>query len=617
MLTVDLLVDRYRPEELEVAPRGDRVAFALTSVMAGEGGSHPAGLWVGAIDGQLSPISETRGAKTPRFSWDGSQLAFACDVEQRGRLGLSIVGRGQIGSFTGSVEDIRWSRDDRRLLVLVADASSDRASVQAAVNSRNSGADDPQIHRPAQYWRRLILVNAASGETRDVTPPGVNVYEFGWVGGSVVAVCTDEPSEGAWYDAWIGLIDIETQSVERVHTPTWQLQCPRISPQGRVAWIEGLASDRTAVSGVINVLGLGPIAPELDATSLGFLDETTLWYAGWRGAETIFGRVDLDGSTNQLYSGRALVGGRYQPRIAPSADGTTVAAVLEAPDRAPEVVLFEDGKPRALTSFNSGLAPHLHVAEWRHYSWHSFDGSEIDGLLALPTTAWSRPLPLVVFVHGGPAFNWPWMLHEQPLLLAQDGYAALLPNPRGSAGRGQEFARANLGDLGGADLKDILAGVDALVLDGMVDTNRVAITGRSYGGFMATWAITQTNRFAAAIPCGVHTNWVSFHLTTNIPRFDRLFMRDDPFDPNGDYVTRSPVYHARSCTTPTLLLHGELDSCTPVSQAVEFYNALNEAGCPSELVVYPREGHLFSEREHQLDAWARTRAWLERHLRIE
>ena len=201
-----------------------------------------------------------------------------------------------------------------------------------------------------------------------------------------------------------------------------------------------------------------------------------------------------------------------------------------------------------------------------------------------------------------------------PQILAAAGYATLLPNVRGSVGRGPEFAEANLGDMGGGDLQDILTGIDSLVGDGIVDDARVAIAGGSYGGFMSSWAVTQTDRFAAAIPFAVVTNWVSFHATTNIGQFDRLFLQADPYDAEGDYTQRSPVYHASKCRTPTLIIHGEDDLCTPLPQAVEFYNALVEAGCETELVVYPREGHGWTEREHLLDSWNRVRDWLTRHL---
>jgi dipeptidyl aminopeptidase/acylaminoacyl peptidase len=185
---------------------------------------------------------------------------------------------------------------------------------------------------------------------------------------------------------------------------------------------------------------------------------------------------------------------------------------------------------------------------------------------------------------------------------------------RGSVGWGPEFAEANLGDMGGGDLQDILTGIDALVREGLVDDGRVAITGGSYGGFMSCWAVTQTDRFAAALPMAVVTDWVSFHFTTNIGQFDRLYLQADPSDPEGEYTRRSPVYHAQNCTTPTLILHGEDDLCTPLAQAVEFYNALVEAGCETELVVFPREGHGWTERGHQNDGWYRMRDWLARYV---
>ena len=616
-LTLERFLELRRPVELELSPDGGRVAFTVSPVAKEKGKGLETRLWLGDVDGEPAPVGEAGATDgLPRFAPDGTQLAFASDSGHTGRMSLRLHGRGQLGSITGSVEDLRWSPDGRSLLVLAADLGSDRAGAQMATKIVEAGAeeDDPKVFRPAQYWRRLFLVDVESGETREVTPDGVNVFEFDWAGGMAAAVCTDDPSEGAWYDAWIGLIDVDSRTVERVHDPEWQLQCPRISPQGRVAWIEGFASDRAVVTGTVHVLGVGALAPELDATWLAFADEETLWYAGWRRAGSMFGRLQLDGSAEELHGGDVQIGVRFQPRISPSADGSRIAAVIETAEDPPEVVLFDNGGQRALTSLNSELAPQLQTAEWRTYAWESFDGLEIEGLLALPRGHENGALPLVVYVHGGPTGTWSWSVFSHPLLLAQEGYAVLLPNPRGSVGRGQDFARANFRDMGGGDLQDILTGVDALVQEGLVNDKRVAITGGSYGGFMSAWAVTQTDRFAAAIPYAVVTNWLSFHNTTNIGRWDRLYMADDPFDPSGEYPKRSPVYHAHNCKTPTLILHGEDDLCTPLPQAKEFYNALVEAGCDTELVVYPREGHGWLEREHQIDSWNRIRDWLAKYV---
>ena len=613
-VTPELVMQLRRPTDLALSADGSRLAYIVAPSFREKGQALESRLW---IDGAEATEAGAADA-LPSFAPDGT-LAYATDRSHAGRMSLWIDGRGELGEISGSVEEIQWSPDSRSLLVLAADLGSDRAGAQTATKITEADAEeeDPKVYRPAAHWRRLVLVDAASGATKEVSPEGVNVFEFGWAGGKVAAVCTDEPSESAWYDAWIGLIDLDNRSVERVHTAEWQLQCPSISPGGRVAFIEGFASDRAVLTGTVNVLGVGPLAPDLDVTWLAFADEETLWYAGSRRSGTFAGRLGLDGSIDELFSADASVGLRFQPRISPSADGTRIAAIFESADDPPEVVFLEEGEPRPFTALNAEIAPQLRACDWRTYTWESFDGLEIEGLLALPQGYDGGALSLLVVVHGGPTGTWSSAFVTAwgwPQMLAAEGFAVLLPNPRGSSGRGQEFARANLGDMGGGDFKDILAGVDALVSDGIVDDARVAITGGSYGGFMASWAVTQTDRFAASIPFAVVTDWTSFHYTTNIGQFDALFLQGDPHDPAGPYPKRSPVFHAHKSKTPTLIIHGEDDLCTPLPQATEFYNALVKAGCEVELVVYPREGHGWSEREHQIDAWNRLRDWLAKHL---
>jgi dipeptidyl aminopeptidase/acylaminoacyl peptidase len=616
-VTPELVLELLRPGKVALSPDGSRIAFAVSASFREQGKPIETRLWVGEVDGELH---RGEAGSLPRFSPDGSRLAFASDRGHEGRLSLWVDDR-ELGEIQGSVEDIHWAPDGTRLLVLAADLGADKAGADSATRIQEAGAEaqDPKVFRPGKFWRRLWLVDAETGETQDVTPDGVNVFEVGWAGGKAVAVCTDDPSESAWYDAWVGLIDLDARTVEREHKPKWQLQAPRISPGGRVAFIEGFSSDRGTLTGTVHVLGKGPVAPELDATWIEFADEDSLWVAGWRGAGSFAGQLSLGGSGSylELFSGDATIGPRFSPALAVSGDGSRFAAAYESGSEAAEIVLWEDGKRRALTSLNAEVAPKLGTLDWRSYRWESVDGLEIEGLLALPRGAGNGPRPLIVIVHGGPTASWPWMFAPAGgfvQLFAGEGYATLLPNVRGSVGRGAEFAEANLGDMGGGDLQDILTGIDALVRDGIVDDKRVAIAGGSYGGFMSCWAVTQTDRFAAALPFAVVTDWVSFHSTTNIGQFDRLYLQADPHDPEGDYTRRSPVYHASKCRTPTLILHGEDDLCTPLSQAVEFYNALVEASCETELVVYPREGHGWTEREHLIDSWNRMRSWLAQHV---
>ncbi len=627
--SVERILDLRIPLEVAVSPDGARIAFPLAAAYRGDAAR--TAIWAAPVDGSDEPRRLTWAAgeaALPRWSPDGGALAFASDRDHAGRMSLFVLRSGPgdaepLGDIAGSVEDVRWSGDGRELLVLAADVGSDRAGIQAATRIEEVGSrdEDPRVARPQQAWRRVFRINAASGETVEVGPERLTVWELDWRGGdTAAAIVSDDASESGWYRAYVALLDLAEHSASAVYRPRWQLASPRLAPDGEtVAFAEGFCSDRGVLAGVATVVERGEareLPLDADVTWLDWRDAVSLRYAGWRGMRAVCGVVGLDGSSAELSAGEETIGVRNQPRL--SAAGGVVAAVRESADEPQEVCVLEhDGTWRAVTRLNEEAGRAVPPVDWETVEWQGRDGLELEGLLALPPGRTAEALPLAVLVHGGPTGTWSYQFAPSrglPQVLADAGYAVLLPNPRGSAGRGQGFARANLGDLGGEDFHDILAGVDACVEGGYADGERVAILGGSYGGFMSAWAVTQTDRFSAAVAIACVSDWLSFHLTTNIGRFDELFLDADPYDPGGAYAQRSPILNARRCRTPTLVLHGEKDLCTPLGQGQELYQALVEAGVETELVVYPREGHGFLEREHQLDYWERIRAWLDKHV---
>ena len=252
----------------------------------------------------------------------------------RGAPSLRVDDR-ELGEIPGSVEDIHWAPDGAGCSCSQPISGPTGPARTRRPRSRRPGAEaqDPKVFRPAKFWRRLWLVDAGTGDTRDVTPEGVNVFELGWAGGKVAAVCTDEPSESAWYDAWLGLIDLEARSVERVHTPNGSCRHRGSLAAGRVAWVEGFASDRAVFTGTVRVLGAGDVAPELDATWIAFADEETLWVAGWRGAGSISGRSRSTARRTSSSPGTSRSGCASRRRSPPSADGSRFAAVRETARR--------------------------------------------------------------------------------------------------------------------------------------------------------------------------------------------------------------------------------------------------------------------------------------------
>jgi len=428
----------------------------------------------------------------PRWSPDGSRLAFASDRAHAGLMSVYVlspeIGEAvPVGDMAGSCEDLSWSADGQRLLVLAADPGSDRAGAQTAtrIESRDAPPADPKVTMPGQAWRRLHLVDVSDGSTREAGPPGENIWEFDWDGrAATVAVVSGEPSASSWYDATLVHIDLERRAVTARYQPRLQLAGPRLSPDaGRVAFVEGVASDRATWPGgtpkCAEVVA-GPLVPagisaDVEVSWLCWKDDGTLIYHGWDGLASACGLLGLDGKVTTLWAGRETVGGRSAVPISCDAGCSVLAAVRESSNEPPEVAMLAIGDPAAgwqeVTAFNGALKE-LELPRWQEREWTAPDGVVVRGLLALPPGTTAAGLPLMVIVHGGPVSAWThqWTNFGHPLLWTAAGYAVLQPNPRGSRGWGPEFAEAILGDMGGGELTDILSGVDSLVSDGTVDT---------------------------------------------------------------------------------------------------------------------------------------------------
>jgi dipeptidyl aminopeptidase/acylaminoacyl peptidase len=612
------------------SPDGTVIACAAKAAYTLPGADTQSHIWIAAADGSgARQASRGPGADTaPAWSPDGRALAFLSDRDQPGQSAVFLLDDGvgearKLGEVPGSVEQVRFARDGMTMMALAADPGSDRAGANSATRIGDNGSADPRIRRPAEHWRRLYRIDAATGETTRVELDRVNVWEFDWRGGMLVAIVSDDPTESGWYAARVVLVDVERGAVRDLHIPADQVERVTLSPdESRAAFVEGFCSDRDLLVGTAVVVAItgGTAtrpAPELDVGCLQWRDERSLWFAGQRGLDSICGTIDIDHGGTTLWDGEASIASGWTPFLSAAPNGELLAAAFSAWDAAPELRVLDPSAAgqgwRPVTTLNPQAETPTAACERRVWS---SDQHEIEGLLLRPAGAGNEPLAMVVWVHGGPTgahgFEYPRLLHAA---LLHAGYALLLPNPRGSSGRGQPFARANIGDMGGGDLRDILAGADAMIAAGVADQRRIGIAGGSYGGFMSAWAVTQTDRFRASIPFAAVTDWLSFHNTTNIGHFDELFLAADPYEPGGEYFHRSPVVHARAVTTPTLVMHGELDLCVPVSQGVEFHQALAEAGVETELVVYPREGHGWREREHQLDGCRRMVDWFNRHLR--
>nr|HRC54233.1 S9 family peptidase [Bacillota bacterium] len=240
------------------------------------------------------------------------------------------------------------------------------------------------------------------------------------------------------------------------------------------------------------------------------------------------------------------------------------------------------------------------------------EGWDIDGWLIYPSGyERGKRYPTVLFIHGGPHGVYGSSFMFQCQIFASLGYAVVYANPRGSQSYGQDFAYACVGDWGGSDFKDIMAAVDHVVDMGIADPNRLFVTGWSYGGFMTSWTVTQTDRFRAAIAGAIISDRYSMYGTTDIPLFMEHHCAGLPWETRDNYFERSAIAYVENVKTPIMFIHGEGDLRCPISQSEEFYLSLKRLHKTAVMVRYPGEFHGFTKPSHKFDRFERMLAWFD------
>ncbi len=269
-----------------------------------------------------------------------------------------------------------------------------------------------------------------------------------------------------------------------------------------------------------------------------------------------------------------------------------------------------------LTDFSGRLAEELHFSEQQPISYAARDGLKISGWLLKPRGYEpGKKYPLILHIHGGPHGVYGNSFQFQGQMLASQGYAVLYTNPRGSQGYGQQFAFSCVRDWGGEDFHDIMRGVDHVIQMGVADSERLGVTGWSYGGFMTCWTLTQTDRFKAAVTGACISNRHSFYGTSDVGHtFGEHHFGGTPWSETEVLLERSPLQYVENIKAPVLILHGEADLRCPVEQGEQFFTALKRLGKQAVFVRYPGEYHAFKKPSHWIDRLRRIQSWFDHYL---
>jgi len=642
--------------QVAISPDGKRLAW----IEYAGGGTE---IRVAAVSDTARSERVTAAAKSEQHCQEGelawapnsAVLAFFSDCAREGQAELYLSkmdggGARRITELKGYEEAPAFSPDGSRVGFLYVEGATRPSGALAAMKPPAGviGEDGVEIQRVAVA--RMDAEKPAAPEL--ATPASLHVYEFDWRPDSkgLAYVAAEPPGENNW---WVAKLYTQGlgEGAKAILAPAevagtlhgLQIAVPRWSPDGKtIAFIGGLMSDQGSTGGDVWIVSAGGGAPR----NLSRGRPTSASWLEWGSDEHLF-VSELAGGNNQLIryklqgdrvtgAGQVSFGspifsipgnvgdGRLDGSLSPTADhslfvfhASTFDHAMELYGARPGTVMTSglDGVMQ-LTHANEGVEPGWGKAV--SLNWKS-DKFRVQGWLLEPKNYDpAKKYPLIVLVHGGPAAavesQWGGGFGLGATGFSALGYFVLEPNPRGSFGQGEEFTQANVKDFGYGDLRDILAGVDAAEGRYPIDPNRVGLTGWSYGGFMTMFAVTQTNRFKAAVAGAGIADWQSYYGENSIDQWMTPYFGASVYDDPAVYAKSSAINYIKQAKTPTLVVVGDRDGECPAPQSFEFWHALKAQGAPTQLVVYPNEGHGFVDPAHRRDVMERAVEWFARYM---
>ncbi len=602
-------------------------------------------------------------ASSPRWSPDGSQIAFLATRTGQTGIWLTDVSRA-IPKFIAPIESTNffityagesfdWAPDSQSIAYI--SASGEVREAQAG-SPGGSAPNDPRVIDRIQYKSRtsfsdnkrthVWIVDVDRPQPRPLTsgPFYDHAVSFSSDGKEIAFLSNHESDPDANNNSDIFAVNLQGEVRQITATRGCEFD-PNWSPDGKSIAYVATKRDVTTIDSVAEdahvwvIDAAGGRGRELalkldrrarsprwanDGRHIYFLagnkGETNLWTVKVEGDELreIFPHPDrVESQTEQHWRGRSFQISGFSLN---SRSATQVAFVMSDavhPAEAWTAVLSVPFWIRRISRHNDEFRRALSLSDPTEVTFKSFDGAEIQGWIMKPL-GWraDRKYPLILSVHGGPHGMSGWGFNATFQVYAARGYGVLYLNPRGSSGYGQKFSDGTIGEWGGGDYKDLMAGVDeALQRQTWINPERLGVTGGSYGGFMTNWIITQTPRFKAAVASASLSNLISFYSTSLYQDLIHVEFNGFPWD-NFDLLWQwSPLRYVKQAQTPTLFLHGEQDNDVHITQAEEMYMALKRRGVETVLVRYPREGHGLREPQHRVDALERTLGWFDRFLK--
>ncbi len=622
----------------QFSPDGKRIVYSVSEWDKKEN-RRVAHLWLVPADGG-TPMRLTNGDKgeaTAQWSPDGARLAFLADRSDKGggnQIWLIPANGGEAERLTSEENSIQaycWSPDGKQIAFVTRDVPKDKADREKKKKDRV----DTIVVDSDYSFSHLWTINLESKEKKRLTEGAFTVSAPRW---------SPDGSQIAFVHSRLGVqessfIDISADrntdlyavasaggALRQITNTPGAETNPQWSPDGKwLAYITNANANQWGLKNDLQVVAATGGEPR--NLTKGFLesagsemqwspDGKTLYFSSGVGMYTHIYGVPVTGGTVAQLTRLNRNYGAFDINGAASAKIAYTVNDSQTPDDLWVASLNKLDEAKKVTWTNPHLSDFA-LGETTVIKWKGPDNLDIEGLLVKPLGyERGKRYPLVLQIHGGPYGRFSDTFNSRTQIWAANGYAVLMPNPRGSTGYGQSFTTANIADWGGKDFKDIMAGVDAVIAQGIADPDKLVVMGGSYGGFMTFWTITQTDRFKAAIGHAGICDWYSFHGQSDIPGLMEYGFAGQPWT-TDTYRKWSPMTYVDRVKTPLLITHGERDLRVPISQGEQYYRALKKRGVETVFLRFPREGHGITEPNHVIDLTARQLEWFDKHLGIK
>jgi acylaminoacyl-peptidase len=638
----------------QIAPDGKRVVYARHFLDVRKDRER-SNLWIIDADGGNHQALTTgnHSDHSPRWSRDGKRLVYVSDRDGSPQVYCLWVDTGRtarLTKLTAAPAGPDWSPDGKHIAFLMHVPRKEKPFID--LPGKPAGAEwaaPPRVIRTVLYrfdgrgylkegHTHAFVVPATGGTPRQLTRapldlgPGIATGGLAWTPDSkslLVSAMRQPDGEHEPLNSEIYRISLADGTCTALTARVGPDHSPAVSPDGtRVAYL-GFDDRRQSYQRTRLYLMIAdgkearPLAPGFDRSMRSPVwarDGKRIFFLFDEEGDTKVGAVTLAGKVSTLvrHVGGTTLGRPYASGSFSAADDGTLAYTLTDPGHPADVAVVRPGeKPRRLTDLNAGLFAQRRlgaVEEVRYRSAH--DGQAIHGWVVKPPHFDpGKKYPLILEIHGGPFANYGPRFSVEMQLYAAAGYVVFYANPRGSTSYGEKFASLIHHAYPGHDYDDLMSGVDAVLAKGYVDRDNLFVTGGSGGGVLTAWIVGKTHRFRAAVSAKPVINWYSFVLTADMyPFFTRYWFPGPPWRHAEHYLKRSPLALVGNVKTPTMLLVGEEDHRTPISEAEQFYQALKLRKVDAVLVRVPGASHNIGARPSQMMAKvACVLKWFETH----